>query len=315
MRRLGWIMAVVLTGCASPPPPVVVPVDQAMLTESRAGGLAFALDRPAEAVTHYRAALARARLRDDLPGITDAGTNLAVAELRANQPDQALADARATQLELARRGAADVPVLELVQATALYRSGQAAAADQMAGMVQHAGDPQAAARASFLRGLIADINGDAAGLAAARQALDPKATPQARLGVMAGNSAIETSPRPGPTPNKQPPCGATCRIIAVSPATSRSPPRQRRRKATYRRRAISISAPAAVPRCRAIPPTPRLGCNAPKPATPRWPSKPGRSWQHSHHPESRQSLFRPTRAPTWPPRSSGHASRSAPRPA
>ena len=175
MRRLGWIMAVVLTGCASPPPPVVVPVDQAMLTESRAGGLAFALDRPAEAVTHYRAALARARLRDDLPGITDAGTNLAVAELRANQPDQALADARATQLELARRGAADVPVLELVQATALYRSGQAAAADQMAGMVQHAGDPQAAARASFLRGLIADINGDAAGLAAARQALDPKA--------------------------------------------------------------------------------------------------------------------------------------------
>jgi tetratricopeptide (TPR) repeat protein len=45
----------------------------------------------------------------------------------------------------------------------------------MANIVQHAGDPQAAARASFLRGLIADARGDAPGLAAARQALDPKA--------------------------------------------------------------------------------------------------------------------------------------------
>jgi len=175
MRRLSWMLAVTLAGCSSPPPSVVAPVDQTMLNEARAGGLAFALDRPAEAVTHYRAALARARLRDDLPGITDAGTNLAVAELRANQPEQALADARATRAELARRGAAEVPVLELVEATALYRTGQIAAADQMASTVQHAGDPQAAARASFLRGLIADAHGDAAGLAAARQALDPKA--------------------------------------------------------------------------------------------------------------------------------------------
>jgi len=175
MRLLALIMVAALAGCsAPPPPPVAAPVDQMMLNEARAGGLAFALDRPAEAVTHYRAALARARLRDDLPSITDAGTNLAVAELRANQPEQALADARATRGELARRGAADVPVLDLVEATALYRTGQTAAADQMASLVQRAGDPQAAARASFLRGLIADAHGDAAGLAAARQALDPQ---------------------------------------------------------------------------------------------------------------------------------------------
>ena len=63
--------------------------------QTHAGKLAFELERNEEAAAQYRTALSRAQARDDPDAIGDTGYNLAVAELRANAPDKALADARA----------------------------------------------------------------------------------------------------------------------------------------------------------------------------------------------------------------------------
>jgi hypothetical protein len=157
------------------------------------------LERDEEAVTQFRAALARAQERDDLGAIADNGYNLAVAELHANAPDEALADARATRMELERRGAKPVPALQLAEATALYRTGAGAEADRMAQAVQHSEHAEAAARATFLRGLIADERDDLPGLATAAGALNAVETPPfeadaaelaARLALRRGDAAL-----------------------------------------------------------------------------------------------------------------------------
>ena len=59
----------------------------------------------------------------------------------------------------------------LAEATALYRTGALVEADQAAQPIQRAADPDAAARATFLRGLIADERGDEAGLSTAVEVL------------------------------------------------------------------------------------------------------------------------------------------------
>jgi len=61
--------------------------------------------------------------------------------------------------------------LLLAEATALYRTGAAAEADRAAQLIQRGEDADAVARATFLRGLIADDRGDEAGLATAADAL------------------------------------------------------------------------------------------------------------------------------------------------
>jgi hypothetical protein len=145
--------------------------------QTHAGQLAFELERNEEAAAQYRTALSRAQARDDPDAIGDTGYNLAVAELRANVPDKALADARATRIELERRGSKPFPALLLAEATALYRTGAAAEADRAAQLIQRGEDADAVARATFLRGLIADDRGDEAGLATAADALTKAKTP------------------------------------------------------------------------------------------------------------------------------------------
>lgn len=166
-----------LTGCGGGAPPPATPVDETLQRETRAGRLAYDLERSDEAVARYRAALTRAQERDDLGAIGDLGYNLSVAELRDNHPDRALAAARQTRAELERRGTKPSPALFLAEATALYRLGAAAEADAMAARVVSEGDRDAAARATFLRGLIADEHGNAEGLAAAVAALESPTTP------------------------------------------------------------------------------------------------------------------------------------------
>ena len=166
-----------------------------MQRDTNAGRLAYELERDEEAATQYRAALTRAQERDDLAAIGDAGYNLAVVELRANAPDRALADARATRAELERRGATPFPALLLAEATALYRTGAVAEADTAAQPIQRAGDVDAAARATFLRGLIADERGDETGLAAAVDALNAAKTPplEADFAELAARLALRRS--------------------------------------------------------------------------------------------------------------------------
>ncbi|HEV2548286.1 MAG TPA: hypothetical protein VGU20_13185 [Stellaceae bacterium] len=177
MRSPLLLVLAALAACGGGAPPSATPVDETLQRETQAGRLAYELERSDEAVARYRAALTRAQERDDLGAIGDLGYNLSVAELRDNHPDRALADARQTRAELERRGAKPSPALLLAEATALYRLGAAADAEGIAARVAGDSDRDAAARATFLRGLIADEHGNAQGLAAALAALGAPATP------------------------------------------------------------------------------------------------------------------------------------------
>lgn len=193
-----WVvlLPLLVAECAGSAPDTAPPTDETLERETHAGRLAFELERDEEAVARFRAALARAQERDDLDAIADTGFDLAVAELHANAPERALADARATRMELERRGVKPFPALQLAEATALYRTGAAAEADRVAQIVQYSADAEAAARATFLRGLIADDRNDLTGLATATEALSTADTPPfeadsselaARLALRHGN--------------------------------------------------------------------------------------------------------------------------------
>jgi hypothetical protein len=187
------LVVALLAGCGGTPPAPPPPSDETLTRDTRAGRLAYLQERPEEAIAQYRLALARAQARDDLAAIGDLGYNLAVAELRANAPERALAVARATREELERRGARPFAALVLAEATALYRTGALDDADRLAVRVETGGEPEAAARASFLRGLMADARGDTAGLAAAAAALKPTtdAALQADAAELAARLALQ----------------------------------------------------------------------------------------------------------------------------
>jgi hypothetical protein len=176
--RWALLVPLLLADCGgSAPDPGAPPTDEMLQRQTHAGQLAFELERNEEAAAQYRTALSRAQARDDPDAIGDTGYNLAVAELRANAPDKALADARATRIELERRGSEPFAALLLAEATALYRTGAVAEADRAAQCIQRSEDADAVARATFLRGLIADDRGDEAGLATAANALTTAKTP------------------------------------------------------------------------------------------------------------------------------------------
>jgi hypothetical protein len=176
--RWALLLPLLLADCGgSAPDTGAPPTDEMLQRQTHAGQLAFELERNEEAAEQYRTALSRAQARDDPDAIGDTGYDLAVAELRANAPDKALADARATRIELERRGSKPFPALLLAEATALYRTGAAAEADRAARRIQQSEDADAVARATFLRGLIADDRGDEAGLATAADTLIGVKTP------------------------------------------------------------------------------------------------------------------------------------------
>ena len=197
--RWALLLPLLLADCGGAAPDTgASPTDEMLQREAHAGQLAFELERNEEAATQYLTALNRAQARDDADAIGDTGYDLAVAELRANAPDKALADARATRIELERRGAKPFPALLLAEATALYRTGAEAEADRAAQRIQQSEDPDAVARATFLRGLIADDRGDEVGLAAAADALSGAKMPPfeadsaelaARLALRRGDAA------------------------------------------------------------------------------------------------------------------------------
>ncbi len=169
------LLLLVLSACARSPADTP-PVDEALLRMGQAGNTAYDLERPKEAAAQYRVALDRARERDDAGAIADTGFNLAVAQLRAGQPADALRTARTLQAELARRGVND-PAFDLIIATAEFRLGNPAAADRVAARLTTGRTPTLADPAWFLRGLIADASGNRAGLDRAAAALSPAADP------------------------------------------------------------------------------------------------------------------------------------------
>ncbi len=173
-----------LSACAATPK--VTPQDPALTRLHHAGDIAFDLDRPDQAAEQYRAELAHARTRDDAAAIADAGFNLATAELTAGHPAQAMQTTTDLQSELGRRGIVD-PDFNLVAATALFRMDDLPAADRTAAAVTAGRDPALTNPAWFLRGLIADRQGDRSSLTRAAASLTATADPadiaelQARL--------------------------------------------------------------------------------------------------------------------------------------
>lgn len=151
------VLLLVLAGCG----------DRQIETAEYSGHQAMSSGHASEAVRDYRAALERARANDDGSAIATQGTNLAIAELADNKPDQAITDARELQAELGKRGRKPPPLLDLVIATALYRQGNMAQAGQVAAAVAAQPDPAIALRGRFLMGLVADAQHDTAGLLAA----------------------------------------------------------------------------------------------------------------------------------------------------
>jgi hypothetical protein len=172
--RWGIVVLMLLAGCSSKPK--TVPEDPTLARFDHAGDIAYNLDKPDQAVPEYRAALARARTRDDAAAIADAGFNLATAQIRAGQPRDAMRTAQALQVELKRRGIVD-PQFDLISAIALFRLHDLSASDQAAAELTASKDPTLANAAWFLRGLIADARHDRPGLETAAASLTAAANP------------------------------------------------------------------------------------------------------------------------------------------
>lgn len=191
MKRI-LMLALLLAGCGGSTSAPTQPQDETLKRDISAGNLAYSLERPEEAAAQYKAALTRAQARDDIDAIGDLGFDLSVAELHANDPENALAAARATREELERRGKMPFPALLLAEATALYRLGMLDQAGAMASRAESGGDGQTSARAIFLRGMIADRHGDTRALAAAVAALPSSDTPalQADASELAARLAL-----------------------------------------------------------------------------------------------------------------------------
>jgi hypothetical protein len=178
-RFLAAMVAGLAASCGGKPEPAVA-TDPVLERQTSAGRAALLLEKPEQAVKQYSDALTRARERDDPGAIGDLAFNLAVAQLRAREPEAALRNVQEASAELARRHMTVPPSLALAEAVALYRTGRSAEADAIAMRLEGENDPEVTARAAFIRGLIADAKGDLPGLRLAHANIGAAKSEEAR---------------------------------------------------------------------------------------------------------------------------------------
>jgi hypothetical protein len=170
-RPAAILLLGILAACGGRAPPAAsLPPDAVLRRAAESARDALNQDQPAVAARLYARALARARERDDAAAIDAMAFGQATAALAHGDAAAALAVAQEVRMGLARRGRGASAGLLLAEATALFRLGRVAPAEDLARIVSARGaeHAEAALRARFLLGLIAAGHADARGVAAAR---------------------------------------------------------------------------------------------------------------------------------------------------
>ncbi|WP_086643314.1 hypothetical protein [Acetobacter sp. DsW_063] len=169
------------------------------------GQNALAIERYSVAEQQYRMATRLAVRHDDAAAIADASFNLAVTQLAAGEPENALATVREAREALSLRASSDAVTpgrgtrgkagvtrpdtggLNLVSAAALYRLRRYDEAARSAAQARTSSIHDVALRAAFLGGLIASDRGDIRTLAASIQTL--ASAPRPHTAVLKGDLA------------------------------------------------------------------------------------------------------------------------------
>ncbi|MFT8418245.1 MAG: hypothetical protein ABF636_05340 [Acetobacter sp.] len=164
MRRLTHMLVLatplVLAGCGASQTKPTALDDAAWDQAMTAGRDSFDLGRYTVAVSQYRKAANLALVRDDGTAVAEAGYDLAVSQLAANTPADALQTTQATRQAVQLRGGAEQFSLDLVEAASHYRLGHFAQAIPLAAHAMLSPDTSVAARAALVMGLAADAQGD-----------------------------------------------------------------------------------------------------------------------------------------------------------
>jgi tetratricopeptide (TPR) repeat protein len=174
----GALVLMVLAACGgtqpAPAPEPPQAVDPDLMSGWRLARAAFERGQYEQAAALYERVLAEAYARDDLKAIGEIGYELAVVQLRQGRYEAAAAQARGTREELVRRDQNPFAELYLVEAVALYGSGdgEGALASANAAIDARPNDPRVTGRAEFVRGAVAADNEDVADLEAAISRLE-----------------------------------------------------------------------------------------------------------------------------------------------
>lgn len=163
----GPVALLMLAGCGSRPAPEALQ-DSALAQAADAGRQSLEYSRLKQSAEQYQQAYTLALARNDVQAIGDSGYNLAVVQLADDDATAAVRTALRTRAALLARGTPSFAELDLVQSAALHRLGRDTEADTLAARAQStASSPVTRARASYMRGLVADARNDAAGIIAA----------------------------------------------------------------------------------------------------------------------------------------------------
>ena len=184
---IGLLMAAAIlsvSGCGSAPPKQEGPaIDEALERFNRAARLAFDKGRLQQAASFYRKALDRAYIRDDTAAILDAQYNLAFCLMNLQSYEEALGVVRNASTEMALAGRGHSVDFLLLEATNLHSSGNSAEAWKITDKILSIPTQDASvikSKTFFLRGLIANKQGDIDQLRAAIAALGQPEQPRLR---------------------------------------------------------------------------------------------------------------------------------------